>query len=130
MSSLFTFLKLRAGAFSRPFFTQKPLEMEMEIKYFHKYGQDLVGFIPTFLRESDPRPAAAQFNERYAHGGGWSPMEGWALEIDSCAISYPGDPAYQPVAAIDFRDERIYVYQHAWVAIVQADGSFEVERMD
>lgn len=28
------------------------------------------------------------------------------------------------------KHETIYLYQHAWVCIVQEDGSFEVSRMD
>lgn len=89
---------------------------------------EAAGFIPQFLSEADPRPAARQFDEAYAHGGGWRPMEGW--ERDGVAIRYPGDPALRPIAAVWLRHELIAVYPHAWVAIFQPDGRFEVARMD
>ena len=105
----------------------------MQITYLHPSGPDLVGFIPTFLSESDPRPASEQFNERYAFGGGWRPMDGWRHSHQpdkGLTITYPGDPTYRPVASITLRDETIWVYQHAWVAIEAASGSVEISRMD
>lgn len=88
-----------------------------------------LGFIPDFLLESDPRPAKEQFNERYAHGGGWFPVPGWSLQSGG-RLKYPGDPHMDPIASGKLRDEFIYIYQHAFVCIVQKDGTFEVARMD
>jgi hypothetical protein len=102
----------------------------LTVVLFHERGRDLVGYLPTFASESDPRKVAEQFNETYAHGGGWSPMQGWNFEPQSGAITYPGDPPLHPVAAMMCRDELILVYEHAWVAIVQEDRSFEIARMD
>ena len=114
----------------------------MNILKFYPYATELVGLIPHFLIESDPRPAAKQFNERYAFGGGWRPMTGWSHRYvtlrdaagdaiaDALAITYPGDPPYKPVALIEFRDEKVWVYPHAWVAIEKADDSVEISRMD
>lgn len=102
----------------------------LDWQILHPRGADILGLIPAFIFESDPRSAAEQFNERYAHGGGWRPMSGWGLEPGSFALKYPGDPALHPVAGAWLREERIFVYPYAWVAIVQADGSFEVARMD
>jgi hypothetical protein len=45
-------------------------------------------------------------------------------------ITYPEDPAYYPMAIAKFRDQEIIMYLHAWVLILNADGSFEVSRMD
>jgi hypothetical protein len=90
---------------------------------------DLMGAIPTFLSVADPRPAAEQFNERYAHGGGWRPFSGWMLDENN-VLQYPGDPPYKPVAWAHLGNEQITIYQHAWVCIKQADGSYEVCRMD
>jgi len=92
---------------------------------------DLLGEIPHFVNEADDRPAAEQFDDNYAHGGGWRPMEKWELDPDGCAITYPGgDPPLKPLAFATLRDELILVYPHAWVVIVQNDGTFEVSRMD
>ena len=97
---------------------------------YHKRAEDFCGLIPHMLREADSRPAAEQFNERYAHGGGWRPMAGWSYDESTGEISYPGDPALSPIASIGLRDETIIIYQHAWVAIIQANGDLEVARMD
>ena len=88
-----------------------------------------LGYIPTFVFESDPRPAWEQFNERYI--GGWNPMlpGKWRLDQNGY-LYYPGDPVLEPLATAFLRDEQIYVYQHAFVCIVQRDGSFSVARMD
>jgi hypothetical protein len=90
-----------------------------------------LGWIPAFLSPDDPRPAREQFDERYAHGGGWRPMKEWHVgDANLPTIQYPGDPALQPVAFTHFRDELICIYPHAWVGIFQLDGTFEVSRMD
>lgn len=108
--------------------------MTLQITAFHPDALDLVGMIPSFLREADARSAAEQFAERYAFGGGWSPMGGWTHYTDEGSgqliIQYPNDPSYRPVATLTLRDERIWVYPHAWVAIEQPDGSVEISRMD
>jgi hypothetical protein len=92
-----------------------------------------LGYLDTMLWDTDPRPAAEQFNERYAYGGGWEPMKGWTLfEATGGApiIQYPDDPVLAPVAMCELRDERIYLYPGAWVAIVAADGTYQIARMD
>lgn len=109
----------------------------MDIELFHPRALELLGFIPQFLSQSDKRPAAVQFDEFYAHGGGWQPTQGWKTSLVThqtgekvLLIEYPGDPPYMPVAMIRLHDERIWVYADAWVAIEQPDGSVEIARMD
>lgn len=97
---------------------------------FFESSQHCVGYIPMFLSLADPRPAREQFHVNYAHGGGWRPMEGWTFDKKKKKLYYPGDPPLKPRARITFRDEEIYIYYGAWVCIVQADGTFEVARMD
>ena len=92
--------------------------------------EETLGFIPSFLVESDPRPARIQINERYAHGGGWHPIEGFDLDTEKMTLSYEGDPPLRLVAASNLRDELILVYQYAWVVIVGPDGTYEVSRCD
>ncbi len=104
----------------------------------HPRADDFLGLIPDFLDSADPRPAAAQIAENYAFSGGWKPMAVWELTPDNPvdydetgpAIRYPGDPPLHAIAKARLREERIYVFPHAWVAIVQPDGTFEVSRMD
>ena len=90
--------------------------------FFH-----LTGYIPTFLDANDPRPAREQFASRYI--AGWLPFQGFKL-LKNNSLKYPGDPALPPIASAMLRNELICIYRHAWVAIIQADRSFEVCRMD
>ena len=95
-----------------------------------------LGLVPYFIREDDPRPAAVQINERYAHGGGWSPMTGFVM-LASGDMLYPApedpeepDELIHLYAETKLRDETIRFYECAWCAIIQPDGSFEVSRLD
>jgi hypothetical protein len=90
---------------------------------------DAVGILPLWLDPDDPRPAKEQFGANYGHGGGWQPFEGFRL-LKGGHIKYPGDPAHKPLAMMKLRDEVILIYPHAWVLILQKDGSFEICRMD
>ena len=91
---------------------------------------DIIGYLPTFVSAADPRPAREQMDDAYAHGGGWRPSNGFALDANDGSLHYPDDPPMPVLAAAELRDETINVYPHAWVGIVQKDGSFEVCRMD
>jgi len=91
-----------------------------------------LGFLPDILLDNDPRPMKEQISDRYRHGGGWHPMSGMTLH-DGGTLHFPGDPPFHPVAKIELEDGRsefAYLYEHDFVAIIQADGSFEVSRMD
>lgn len=89
----------------------------------------IVGMIPSWLSELDPRSASEQLDSWYQHGGGWSPFKGHKLNDDN-SLSYPGDPDLPVLVEMTLRDETICIYPHAWVAIIQKDRSFEVCRMD
>ena len=102
--------------------TFEPLNIRAELV------ADAVGFIPEFLDENDPRPAREQINEAYAHGGGRRAFSGFTRT--SNGLQYPGDPPMKPYAQAHLRDETIVVFPHAWTMIVQADGSWEVARLD
>lgn len=89
-----------------------------------------LGFIPDFINPDDPRPLKEQLNDAYAHGGGWRPFKGFKLDQDTLVLQYPGEPPTLPLFMTVFRGDTVVVYQYAWVAIIQKDGSFEVSRMD
>jgi hypothetical protein len=91
---------------------------------------DMLGFLPEMLYQTDPRPAWKQFNEHYRHGGGWNPFKGHTLNLDRLTLKYPGDPPMRALAETQLRDERIIVFECAWVVIIQKDGSYEIARMD
>jgi hypothetical protein len=90
---------------------------------------EMLGYIPLFLNEAMPGTAREQLHHNYAHGGGWQPFNGFTM-LPSGNMKYPGDPETQLLAEARLRNETIRVYTHAWVAIVQPDGTFEVARMD
>ena len=91
--------------------------------------EDICGFIPTFLSLADPRPAREQLDSAYQHGGGWRPQTGFTMH-GGMSLHYPGDPPFRPLAMARFRDEKIVIYEHEYVAIIQPDGSFEASRMN
>lgn len=94
-----------------------------------KATPEMLGRLPSFLDIDDPRLAKEQLDSNYQHGGGWRNFEGFKV-IGDMKIQYPGDPAIPPIAITYLRDERIVMYPHAWVAIFQPDGNFEICRMD
>ena len=79
--------------------------------------------------DNDPRPAAAQIDTNYAHGGGYNPTDGFTLNADN-SLSYPGDEPLKVLAKATLRDEQLYLYDGEFVAVVQPDRSFAVTRMD
>ena len=94
---------------------------------------DLVGFLPMMLDPENPNEAVDQLHDNYAHGGGWHDFEGFQFDYtDPTAprLLYPGDPPTEAVCYWELRDETIILFDHAWVAVVQPDGSFRVSRMD
>lgn len=90
---------------------------------------DMLGFLPSFLSESDPRPAKEQIHTAYAHGGGWYPQSGFTL-LPNGNLAYPGDPPIQVLFEANLREEVIRFYDCEFVAIIQPDGTFEVDRID
>lgn len=101
----------------------------MQWRMIHpKMTPEMLGWIPFFLSEDDPRPAREQFDENYRHGGGFRPLPGFTMSAE--ALHYPEDPPFALLAETKLRDETIRFYNGSWVAIVQPDGSYEVARLD
>lgn len=94
-----------------------------------KCTQAMLGFIPSFLSEADPRSAREQLDDNYRHGGGWSPFQGFTVLPDG-NLKYPGDPPTQLLAEAKLREEVIRFYEHSWVSITQPDGSVEIAHLD
>jgi hypothetical protein len=95
---------------------------------------DILGFLPEILRQDDPRSAAAQIEDRYSHGGGWSPFGRgqWQWSRDGMVLQFPGDPPMKPVAALllPLSNEYCLLFPHQMMLVLQQDGSFEVTRLD
>ena len=91
-----------------------------------KATPDMLGLIPLFLKDSDPRPAREQLAEAPC---GWDSFRGFTMDAQGL-LHYPGDPPVVPLFETTLRDETIRLYDFEWVAIIQKDGSFEISRMD
>lgn len=93
---------------------------------------DMLGYLPMSADELSDDDAVTQLNRNYAHGGGWNDMQGFGFNDSEAGptLTYPGDPPTHAVAWAKLRDERIILFDSAWVAVVQPDGSFRVARMD
>ena len=91
---------------------------------------DHIGLVTMMLNPADKsRTAAQQLDDGYGHGGGWRPFNGFKM-LENGNMKYTGDPETQLLWEAQFNDETIRVYENAWFAVVQKDGSFEVCRMD
>jgi len=89
---------------------------------------EVADLIPFWLFEESSMSAVEQIHANYGHGGGWRGTSGFSLIADK--LIYPGDPAMTPKAEGKLRDERVLIYDHGWVAVVQTDGTFRVARID
>jgi hypothetical protein len=91
-----------------------------------------MGAVPWFFDDEDPRPAAEQLNERYAHGGGFRPWgkEKWKLDAKALTIKWPGEKAMKPRAKATLHTDTLVFYDHAILAIIHEDGTFDVTRVD
>lgn len=113
-------------------------------KFLHPQATpDMLGLIPAFFVDTDPRPAVDQINERYAHGGGWFDLkvgEKGFTHDEQGSLLFPEDPPLPALAEAWLHKthvpgsnpppERIVIHVHGFVAIHQPDGSFRVGRLD
>ena len=95
---------------------------------------EMLGYIPDIITEDDPRSAKEQIADRYRHGGGYRPFKGLTM-LPNGNLQYPGDPETRLLfEAILHKgaanQELIRFYEHAWVAIIQKNGTLEIVRMD
>jgi len=91
-----------------------------------------VGYFPFFWDAQDSRKAVEQHDAKSPPGGSFGDFQGFTYDKETEALKYPGDPALKPLAfaVLPLSRERIVVYPHAWVAIIQDDGSIQVDRRD
>lgn len=101
----------------------------MEWKLCHpKFTAEGLGYLPSFLSESDPRSAREQLDAGYSQFGGWTSFPGF--KMTERGLEYPGDPPQPLLAETRLRDEIVRLYNGSWVAIIQPDGSYDIARMD
>ena len=79
------------------------------------------GDLPSYLDDTDARPAAEQFGER------WRPIEAqWRLE--GSAVHGDGQ-VHELLGAIRLQRELVMLFENDLIAIVASDRSFEVSRI-
>lgn len=97
---------------------------------------EMLGMLPMILSEHDRRPAAVQIEERYQHGGGYAPhgKGKWRLSDQDTLLDaqlyYPGDRPLREIARLRLETETVFVFEHAFVAILGDDEELNVTRMD
>jgi hypothetical protein len=91
---------------------------------------EMLGIIPSFLDEADPRDAKTQLDANYGYGGYWMGAESGVRLGHNDAMLYPDDLPQPVLAETRLRDERILFYPGEFVGVVAADGTFAVQRMD
>jgi hypothetical protein len=93
---------------------------------------EMLGYLPQLIGTQFSGTVAEQLNENYAHGGGYHPFgEGqWRMNPATHILQYPGDPPFRPLAMTKIREETVYFYNSALLAIVQPDGKFAITRVD
>lgn len=98
-------------------------------------AQDYLGPIPSFLSKDNPKSAKEQIHDNYRHGGGWNTFDDnvrrkYQVLQEGERLKYPGDPPFRAIAWAKLRNEKIIVYEHAWVMIQDDDGTYEIARID
>lgn len=90
---------------------------------------EALGFLPDMLDATDPKPAREQFDMHYSSY--WQPGAATSTTMGrDGTLLHPGDPPLPWVASTRLRDELVLIYPHDFVAVVAADGSFVMQRMD
>lgn len=99
---------------------------------FYQEGmtEEHLGYISQIIRSGRGATVAQQINANYSHGGGYAPMNAFTFNPVSKSIKYPGDDAMLPWATTHIDGEDVYLYEYAWLCIVQPNGEFAVTRMD
>jgi hypothetical protein len=79
------------------------------------------GELPSYLDETDERPAVEQFGKR------WCPIDE-LFWLDGSALHSNGG-VHEVLGAIHLRHELVMVFEDELVAVVQSDRSMEVSRI-
>jgi hypothetical protein len=91
-----------------------------------RFTPEMLGYLPDFFSEDDPRGAVEQFDDAYL--GGWHDMDGFTFNQKAMTIDYPGDPPTKALAMTILRDEHIILFDHEWLMVLQKDGSNRITR--
>lgn len=110
-------------------------ENGLEWKLHHpRANRETLGFIPEWLDAADASPLSEQIDRNYKHGGGWHSCKKFWGEIDSEGTlhsPYEGDQPLPLIASVEHPNgQKLHFYPHAMVAVFDADGTFDLARID
>lgn len=95
-----------------------------------RFEPEMLGFIPGWLNDEDPRSLVEQMDAGYGYGGFKAhPITGFKAVREKC-LKYPGDPLLRPLAQTELHGETLCFYDSAICAVWREDGSFVASRFD
>lgn len=92
---------------------------------------DVLGLLPEIITDKDSRPVREQIEDRYAHGGGWKPMEGFTFDPMSATLTYKDGEQMLALAYAAVRNEVVVLYESAILLVFnRTDNTYDVIRID
>lgn len=104
--------------------------------YDHRFGREVLGLLPALISNEYFGNVAEQLERNYAHGGGYRDLtklepDKWVFNKRKKTLRHRAERStFKPIASTQIKDEQVYFYQYALLAIVKPDGSFAVTRVD
>ena len=103
----------------------------IKFEMFNGHHQEELGLIPSMINMFSEDDVATQLDNNYQHGGGFRNQEGFTYSHDdNDSMSYSDDPPMYPIAKFVAGSETVFVYPHAYVAVIQEDETHVISRMD
>lgn len=98
-------------------------------------GPNQLGFIVLWFDPRSEKSAQEQANDGYLQTGGCPFLPTKASftlveEDGEYRLEHPEDPPMRELARTKIRDETIVLFDYAWMAIIQPDGSHVISRVD
>lgn len=90
-----------------------------------------LGYLPEWVTANPEVSIVDEIHNNYAHGGGWHDFEGFTVDPDTGAMSYPGDPVQMPIALFRSDTEVMWLYSGSWVTVYDDySETFRTARID
>lgn len=90
---------------------------------------NMIGMIQYWIDFADERSFKQQVEDNYGFGPLYRFSSDSTVDADG-VMHYPGDPDLYPIAVWHREGETAYMYEHAMMAFVTADGDTFVTRVD
>ena len=84
----------------------------------NNYSCEVLGLLPLWVSVDATPSMIDEIHENYGHGGGWQDFKGFNVDIETGAMTYPGDPVQYPIAMMVGDSEVIWLYSGSWVTVM------------